>query len=447
MAALPPVVAVAASGGRDSTALLHATARAAVGLGVEVHALHVHHGLQPEADEWLRKLQAQCRRWRRAGLPLSFHHRRLKDAPAAGESVEAWARRARYRALAEMSKAAGSGVVLLAQHRRDQAETFLLQALRSGGPAGLSGMPREAHRHGLLWLRPWLDQPRERIEAYLRRHRLSWVDDSSNGNPRFARNRLRLQAWPALAAAFPDAEVGFAGAARRAQESAECLRELAALDLATTTAGAALHLLPWTALSVARRANLLRAWLDLTDIEAAVPETLVQRLLSELPGARTGRWPAPGGELRLHGGWLRFAPASASGSTSPSSAARADTHPEWLDLSQPGRFRLSHWGGELQVEPSLSAGLNPVDLTRVELRPRGGGERFQLAPGSLPRSLKKQYQARQVPAWQRGGPLLYADGQLLFVPGLGIDARRLGTDGGPLLQLHWQPTALAGRAT
>ena len=98
----PPRVAVATSGGRDSTALLHVTARAMAALGGEVHALHVHHGLNPAADEWQAALTRQCRRWARAGLPIQLHRTRLATAPAAGDSIEAWARRERYVALGRM---------------------------------------------------------------------------------------------------------------------------------------------------------------------------------------------------------------------------------------------------------------------------------------------------------------------------------------------------------
>ena len=138
-------VAVAASGGRDSTALLHCTVRQAAALGVEVMALHVHHGLLPQADQWLYQVQAQARRW-----GASFAATRVQGGPKPGQSVEAWARRERYRALAEMAKKAGCSAVLLAHHRRDQAETFLLQALRSAGPAGLSAMPLLAEREDLI---------------------------------------------------------------------------------------------------------------------------------------------------------------------------------------------------------------------------------------------------------------------------------------------------------
>jgi len=292
-------VAVAASGGRDSTALLHCTARAARDLGVGVHALHVHHGLMPQADAWLAHVRAQCRRW---GVVFAATH--VQGRPAPAESVEAWARRERYRALGAMAREAGCSLVLLAHHRRDQAETLLLQALRGGGPAGLAAMPRTARRDGLTWARPWLDLPREAIEAYVRRHRLSFVDDASNDDDRFARNRLRRQVWPALAQAFPAAEAHLVASARRAAESAAALAELAALDAgAVLTPDGHLEVARWTSLTSARRALLLRRWL--ADEAGGAPDSLVQRLLAELPGARGGsRWPAPAGVLQLVRGVL-----------------------------------------------------------------------------------------------------------------------------------------------
>jgi tRNA(Ile)-lysidine synthase len=307
--AAAPHVAVATSGGRDSTALLHCTVQAARRLGVEVVALHVHHGLMAEADAWLDSVRRQAVRW-----GAGFDARRLAAGPPAGASVEAWARTQRYAALAEMACAGGIGIVLLAHHRRDQAETFLLQALRGGAPAGLASMPRLASRDGIVWARPWLDQPRAAIDAYVRRHRLRHVEDASNVDERFARSRLRTTAWPALAAAFPDAETCLSNAAARAWESATLANEVAALDLpvlvrrgASSGAGeganGALDVRAWAALPPARRNNALRAWLAVACI-GAVPQSLVQRLLQELPRHAGARWPAPGGELRLQRGWL-----------------------------------------------------------------------------------------------------------------------------------------------
>jgi tRNA(Ile)-lysidine synthase len=435
LSALPPQVAVAASGGRDSTALLHATARAGAGFGVQVHALHVHHGLLADADGWWQQVQAQCRRWARSGLPVAFHGQRLAGAPPPGDSIEAWARRERYRALAELAAQAGCSLVLLAHHRRDQAETLLLQALRGGGPAGLSAMPRSAQRAGITWARPWLDQPREAIEAYVRRHRLAFVDDSSNGDPRFARNRLRAAVWPALVQAFPDAEASLLHAAARAQEAAACLAELAAQDLAQASrqGGAVLDVAVLLALTPPRRAHLLRAWLSGV-LDAPVPDSLVQRLADELPHTPIGRWPAPRGELRCHDGALRLHPLPAAAPAAPGT---------FVDLRHPGVVAVPGWRGECLVTEVDSGGVSLADLQAVELRARSGGERFQATPNAPPRSLKKQFQARRVPAWSRDGPLLFSGGRLLFVPGLGIDARRLAPPGAPQRQLAWRPVAAA----
>lgn len=302
----PPRVAVAASGGRDSTALLHCTLRAARPLGVQVVALHVHHGLLPQADAWLAQVRTQARRW-----GAGFDSRHLAGRPAKGDSVEAWARRGRYAALAEMAHAAGCPLVLLAHHRRDQAETVLLQALRGAGAAGLAAMPRSAQRAGLTWARPWLDQPREAVEAYLRRHRLRHVDDPGNDGVDYTRSRLRAQVWPVLAAAFPAAETALRHTAERAADERALLDEVAAADLAAAVDGTALRRDALCALSPPRRRNLLRHWLR-GRLPVPVPETLVRRLADELPATLHARWPVPAGELALRRGRLSWQTESAA---------------------------------------------------------------------------------------------------------------------------------------
>ena len=424
-------IAVAVSGGRDSTALWHAAACAARGSALEVVALHVHHGLQAQADAWVTHLRRQAARWAARGLPVRLVWQRLQRSPGRGDSIEAWARRERYAALAAMARAEGIGLVLLAHHRRDQAETFLLQALRGAGAAGLAAMPREIERDGIVWARPWLDQPHAAIEAYLKRHRLGFVDDPSNADGRWARSRLRLDVWPALSGSFEQAETGLAASARHAQEAAACLRELAAIDAALAcTPGGRLQLRAWLTLSAARRANLLRAWLS-GQAASGVAESLVQRLLRELPGAASASaWPWPGGELRLHAGELRVLHDVAVPGTPP---------PQRIDLSREGRFAVPAWHGSFEVQAVGTAGLAPQRLRLCELRARSGGESFQRVRGTAVRSLKKQFQAAGVPAWQRDGPLVYAAQQLLFVPGLGIDARCHAPPGTPMLGLRWLP--------
>lgn len=421
-----PRVAVAASGGRDSTALLHATARAAASMDLEVVALHVHHGLSAQADAWLGQLRRQCRRW---GCALDWH--RLAGAPAPGDSVEAWARAGRYAALAEMARAAGCDMVLLAHHRRDQAETWLLQALRGGGAAGLSAMPRLALRDGIVWARPWLDQSRGAIDAYVRRHRLRVAEDPSNAEPRLARNRLRLLAWPALAAAFPDLETTLSAAARHAQHAAALADEVAALDLPPLLDQGRLVVARWCALPPARRLNALRAWLALA-LPQGVPASLVDRLVAELPEAGTARWPAPQAQLALYRGRLQVMPEAGAAGGAPAA--------QTIDLSRPGETPVPGWPGRFATAWTPSGGIAPSLLGDARVAPRAGGERFRLAPGAAARPLKKQFQARAVPAWARGGPVLYSvDQRLLFVPGLGVDAGAVAPAGTPQLSVDWLP--------
>ncbi len=219
--------------------------------------------------------------------------------------------------MALLAQQAGASLLLLAHHRRDQAETFILQALRGGAPAGLSAMPRLRTRAGLVWARPWLDQPRPAIEAYLRRHRLQPVDDPSNADVRLARNRLRLQVWPALAAAFGHAETSLAAAAVRSQEARAALDELAAQDLAPLVdADGRLAVAGWRCLSPARQANAVRAWWAAQAGHSA-PQALVTRLLAEVRPKGVARWPAGGGWVcSMAGGQLRVRkPADPAGRT------------------------------------------------------------------------------------------------------------------------------------
>ena len=435
----PKRVAVAYSAGRDSTALLHATLQAALGSGVEVLALHVHHGLSPHADAWLAHGQRQCARWARRGLPVRFISHRLSDAPRGGDSIEAWARQARYGALRTMALAEQAGIVLLAHHRRDQAETLLLQALRGGGVAGLAGMPRRIERDGVVWERPWLDIPREAIEAYVRKHRLRFIDDDSNDDERFARNRLRLAVWPALAEAFPQAEASLAQSARWAQQAEAALDELAVIDLARVADASGLVVTEWRTLSEARQSNALRAWL--AAIGQPAPASLVLRLQQELGGQ--GAWPAVGGELRVHRGRLGFVAAQAPRGEALEALEPIDRE-STLSVRRAGRHALPGWGGELVATRVKRDGIPLAWLGALTLRAREGGEQFQAGLGRPPRSLKKQYQAAAVPAWERDGPLVYSGGQLLFVPGLGIDARAIGLPGQAQVSLAWRRAASAG---
>ena len=414
----PRTVAVAFSGGRDSVALLHCVASQARilnadGAELQVLALHVHHGLSAQADAWLKQCELQCGQWAEQGLPLRFDFRRLQGRPGPAQSIEAWARDQRYQALAEMAGQGGAELLLLAHHRRDQAETLLLQSLRGAGVAGLAGMPARQQRGGLCWARPWLRQPREALEAYARTHGLSHVEDDSNADPRYSRNRLRLQVWSALTQAFPAAEASLAQAAQWAQQALALQQEMAEQDLPPLLSSDGLRMSGLRALSPARASNALRAWLRQQTGQAAAA-SLVQRLLLEMAqgGPRVRSWPCGSGSLHLYRGHLSWHASALAPSPAPADA-------RCLDLSRPGLYAQADWSGAWVVEAVAAGGVAPALLSSVLMRGRQGAEQFQRQPGTPARSLKKAYQSAAIPAWQREGPLLLREGGAAVCTGSG----------------------------
>ena len=438
------MVAVACSGGRDSMALLHATvqaARAVGGLGVV--ALHVHHGLQPAADAWAAHVARWCEDRAARGDPVSCRVRHLHLRPAQGDSVEAVAREARLQALQALAQEVGAGLLLLAHHRQDQAETVLLQALRGAGVAGLSAMPLEREVNGVRWVRPWIDRPRHEIEAYVQADGVPYVDDDSNGDPRWARNRLRLQVWPALIAAFPDAELSLSHVAQRMADARACLSAWGEAGLAAClddSLGGGLPVLRvavWQAGRPAERREWLRAWFHRVS-GRPMPAAAVLRLERELQRSTVGRWAVAGGQVSLYRGVLRWDTAWAA---APPPAPLAAC--PW-SVPGPGRWPVPAGRGWLLVDPVEEGGVPLALLARCEWRTRTGAERFQLGPARPPRLLKKQFQAQGVPAWAREGPLLWSGDQLVFVPGLGVDARVVAPPGAPQVGLAWVGKPVTG---
>jgi tRNA(Ile)-lysidine synthase len=363
-------------------------------------------------------------------MPVEFVACRLDGRPAPGDSVEAWARDARYGALREMALARDVDLILIGHHRRDQAETFLLQALRGGGVAALAAMPKVVCRGGITWARPWLELSRDAIEAYARRHRLRWIDDDSNADDRFARNRLRARVWPSLVAWFDDAEGALAAAAGRVQSAAELIGEIAASDLAAIEDAAGLDLAAWRLLSPARQRHALLHWLR-RGIGGAPPASLLDRLMGEARASGPPRrWPIAGGELRSYRGRLQRAASPAGG---------ADPAPITVDLSRPGRHEIAEWRGTFAVNVVEHGGVGVRTAARLELRPRQPGDRFQAGAQRPPRSLKLQFQAHGVAPALRCGPVVCSGGAVVFVPGLGIDARALAAAGEAQVSIRWLP--------
>lgn len=287
---------VGLSGGCDSVVLLHILSR--LGFG-NIAAIHVHHGLSPNADAWATFCSGYCER---LGFPLTVRH--VSVDASSGQGLEAAARDARYAAFAECS----GDSLLLAQHRGDQAETVLFNLLRGTGVTGAAGMPVERRFGGLRLLRPMLDISRAEIEIYASAEGLAWITDESNTDTSLTRNFLRHEALTAISQRFPAAEASLAQAASHFAEAAGLLDELAALDWQGVGDGDAARMPALRQLSLPRLKNLLRHRLRCLGWQVPVAARL-EEFARQLHSAAPDRHPElvlPDGKMRVARGLLHW---------------------------------------------------------------------------------------------------------------------------------------------
>ena len=181
---------VAVSGGVDSVVLLHALKSVSAELGITLEVAHLDHQIRPESSADADFVQKLCVQW-----DVSCHVESCDVPVLAGEgkiSLEMAGRQARRELLLRVVGGMDAGLIAVAHHRDDQVETFMLRLLRGSGQSGLSSMRIQQG----LWWRPLLGCSREQIVAYARHHELCWVEDQSNSDPTFLRNRLRSQLLP-----------------------------------------------------------------------------------------------------------------------------------------------------------------------------------------------------------------------------------------------------------
>lgn len=273
-------LAVAYSGGADSTALLLGCAQKWPG---QVQAIHVHHGLQAAADDFERHCRSFCAH---LDVPLTVRHVAARHAP--GQSPEDAARRARYQAFSALALDRHGQVAIkniaIAQHADDQVETILLALSRGSGLPGLSAMPARWVRGDLTFHRPLLGVRASDIRAWLQARGVSFVEDPTNTDEQFTRNRIRARVLPALEATFPHFRDTFARSATHAAQAQVLLLELATQDLFQLGVPPAIKAIQ--ALSRPRQANVLRHWL--LSIYSTVPTTAqLDELLRQIASCTT----------------------------------------------------------------------------------------------------------------------------------------------------------------
>ena len=400
-----PTYLVAYSGGLDSQVLLHLCSR----LDLPVRAVHVHHGLQSQADAWVEHCANTCRQ-----LEIEFRVIYVDASASNGDSPEDAARKVRYQALKDELKT--DECLLTAHHADDQAETFLLQLMRGAGAAGLAAMP-EAKSFAAGWhCRPLLVYTRREILAYGEAEALHWIEDPSNSNTDYDRNLLRQTILPRLRERWPSVARSISHSAQYQQESLELNQALARIDLAATITQDAdiLSIARLQNLGRPRQLNLLRYWLR----------------------QRAGRPPSRNVLLELMDSLLIAAPE-----TSPLlhwgnyELRRYQQKLYLLPVCQENFSELNvSWDGKTPVQlaenilitavSSENSGLDPrLREHKLSLRFRRSGERLQVVGKTHHQDLKKLMQEAGIPPWQRARiPLLYVDDELACVCGYWLAA-------------------------
>jgi tRNA(Ile)-lysidine synthase len=358
-------LAVGLSGGVDSVVLLHRLSRDFPG----IRAIHVHHGLSPNADAWAKFCARLCRQWK---VPLSIHRVAVKKK---GQGLEAAAREARYAAfLASPAKA-----IVLAHHLDDQAETVLMNLLRGAGTRGASGMAAQSRRGGKTFVRPLLAVPRKAILSYARKHKLDWIEDESNTDEALTRNFIRRRIGPLLEKKYPRWKEALSRAAKHFSRKE------------------------------AGREDLLRGFLRSKGMKAP-SEAKLAEMLKQL-GGKGARVVHDGKVLRHYRGAVHVDEEQATREFKPAS---------WSGRSV---LTIPALGGELRARRAKGRGIAAAHFP-LAVRLRSGGERLRPDPKRPRRTLKNLFQEAGVPPWKRERlPLLFSGAELVWAPGLGVDIR------------------------
>lgn len=397
LTALPPgPIAIALSGGLDSSTLLHALSQLPDARDRGLRATHVDHGLHPQSHEWATHCERICESCNVPLLTLNVSVERNS-----GLGLEAAARQARYDAFE--SVLAEGEILALAQHRDDQVETVLLKLLRGAGPEGLGGM-RELRRLGKAWAwRPLLDTSRDALRDYAEKARLDWIDDPSNIDTRFERNFMRHDVLPPLRERWPKADQSISQSAQWIRAAADFIDEQAQLALARLQGldPATMDYLNWLKLSDALRDPVLRRWMR----SLHLPEPnqhQVGELERQLADAAEDKLPCvqwPGAEVRRYRDLIY------------AMKTRSLPDPDWQSTWDGQALALPAGLGNLCLQPTAQSNQDTKTPIRLRVRFRRGGERLRLDAGGYHRALRDLFQEAGIPPWQRGNIPIVLNGQ------------------------------------
>jgi len=392
---------VAYSGGLDSTVLLHRLWQQ----NLPIHAIHINHQLQSQANTWAKHCEQQCQQW---NIPIII--KTVNAQKNNGESPEAAARSARYAAFNEIIQE--NTLLCLAHHQDDQAETLLLQLLRGAGVAGLAAMPEQTPFGASYLLRPLLKMTRQELQQYATEHQLKWINDPSNEDDKFDRNYLRKHIMPLLKHRWPAATQTLSRSAEHCAEAAQLIQTLAEQDYLQVKKNNELSINQLSLLSPERQRQVIRYWL--TQQQLPLPSTTqLQQIQEELLTSKEDAQPLvhwPRVNIQRYKDQL-FANKS---------QAEIDLTNEQLpwDLKQP--LKLPANLGNLSTQLTQGKGISAQRLAKktITIQFRKGGERCHPSGRAHSQTLKNLFQEYNIPAWQRDQiPLLYCNNEIAAAVG------------------------------
>jgi len=397
---------VAYSGGCDSHVLLHTLHSLSTLTQITIAAVHVHHGLQGSADRWSEHCEQVC-------VDLGIHFKLLKvnAKSTAGQSPEAAAREARYQAIAEFLPS--KNVLLVAHHQDDQAETLLLQLCRGAGPRGLSAMPIMKLLGDNTVLRPFLNIPQDAIIEYAQQQQLEWIDDPSNTNIQFDRNRIRHEVLPVLKQRWPTVSKTLARVTQYQAEAADCLHELAEIDwhaVGSTEHNSGILISQLLLLSKARQKNVLRYWIEHLNCFDAIDSAHLNRIFNEVIPAAIDSQP----EVK----WQNTKVCRYRGMLYVFAANTVEQKSCSIDWNIATTIELSNQ--RLISRDTVGEGIKQSLIVdgMLNIRYRQGGERCQPQGRANHHSLKNLFQEWAVPPWLRSQiPLICIGSEIVQIVG------------------------------
>jgi tRNA(Ile)-lysidine synthase len=419
---------VALSGGPDSAALLRATAALGKSFrALPLRAVHIDHGLQAAAADFRAACVTLC-----AALHVPLRIVAVPVSRAAGSSVEASARAARYAALKEEMQP--RECLLTAHHREDQAETLLLQALRGAGVKGMAAMP-VCRPLGSGWhARPLLDVAHSDLLRFGEQPSAASIDPM-NQDLRFDRVYLRTAVWPLIEKRWPGAALALTRAARHLAEAQQLLEMAAGADVGRLRDGDALSIPGLRALSALRRVNAVRLWLSQQGLEAPSTARLTEALRQVLDAEADHQPAIVWGHHALRRYRQRLFVTRADPPRVPEAQSWIVAEGSSVVLG-PGLGNLT-W---IAQRGGIAAQRLPAS---VIVRGRDGGETLKPASSAKTQTVQHLCQALGVLPWMRDAlPLVFVGDELIAVADLWLDARWCTPADAPGLKVAWNNAPL-----